>query len=198
MAKTSLKTKMRCPWLKLDEPIYVDYHDKEWGRPVKDDRLLFEMLTLEGAQAGLSWLTVLKKRQRYKEVFYNFDVNKVSKITKREVNQILKDVGIIRNRLKVESTISNAKSFIDVQKEFGSFSDYIWSFTNNKIIYNSFKTLKDYPAKTELSDRISKDLKKRGFRFVGSTIIYAYIQAIGITNDHSKNCYLNRKKIKKI
>ncbi|EPZ49353.1 methyladenine glycosylase [Bacteriovorax sp. BAL6_X] len=187
--------KERCAWLKLSNKQYVDYHDKEWGRPVHDDRTLFEFLILEGAQAGLSWETVLNKRDHYRKVFYNFDVKKVSKITPAKIEKLLLDPGIIRNRLKVESTVSNAKYFIEIQKEFGSFDKYIWSFTNGKTIYNTFATLKDYPSKTELSDKISKDLKKRGFRFVGSTIIYAFLQACGIVQDHSPNCYLHGKKL---
>ncbi len=190
--------KERCPWLKLSNKQYVDYHDKEWGRPIHDDRTLFEFLILEGAQAGLSWETVLTKREHYRKVFHNFDVKKVSKITPSKIEKLLLDPGIIRNRLKVESTVSNAKYFIEVQKEFGSFDKYIWSFTNGKTIYNSFSGLKDYPSKTELSDAISKDLKKRGFRFVGSTIIYAFLQACGIVQDHSQSCYLHGKKLKKL
>jgi len=191
-----IMSKKRCPWLKLKNPIYVEYHDKEWGRPVHDDRLHFEMITLEGAQAGLSWETVLNKRAHYKKVFKNFDPQKVSKLTKAQITKLLLDPGIIRNRLKVESTVSNAKAFLAVQNEFGSFDKYIWGFVNGKPIYNRFKTVKDYPAKTKVSDEISKDLKKRGFKFVGSTIIYAYMQGIGMTQDHSQDCYLFGKKFR--
>lgn len=190
--------KQRCPWLKLSNKEYVEYHDREWGRPVHDDQVLFEFLILEGAQAGLSWETVLKKRDNYRKAFFNFDIKKVSKITPKRVEKLLQDPGIIRNRLKVESTISNAKAFLEVQKEFGSFDRYIWSFTNGKTIYNSFEILKDYPSKTELSDAISKDLKKRGFRFVGSTIVYAFLQACGIVQDHGVNCYLHGKKLRRL
>jgi len=182
--------KKRCPWVKLTNLEYVKYHDKEWGKPVKRDKMHFEMITLEGAQAGLSWETVLSKRAEYKKVFLGFDPILVSKISKAKVEKILLNPGIIRNRLKVESTVTNAKAFLKVQKDFGSFNKYIWSFTNGKVIKNKPKTVKDYPAKTSLSDQISKDLKKKGFKFVGSTIVYAYLQAVGIVNDHSKDCFI--------
>jgi DNA-3-methyladenine glycosylase I len=182
------KQKKRCKWCGTD-PVYVRYHDKEWGVPVYNDRKLFEFLTLEGAQAGLSWITILKRRSGYKKAFANFDPKKVSKFSKAKVNSLLKDEGIIRNRLKVESTIKNAKAFLEVQKEFGSFSKYQWSFVGGKPIKNKRKTMKDIPAKTELSDAFSKDLKKRGFSFVGSTIIYAHMQAVGMVNDHVTSCF---------
>jgi DNA-3-methyladenine glycosylase I len=188
--------KTRCPWLKLNNPIYVEYHDQEWGRPVHDDQKLFEMLTLEGAQAGLSWETVLKKRERYRMVFSQFDPRKVAKFKQDRIEKILLDEGIIRNRLKVESTVTNAKAFLEVQKEFGSFDSYIWSFVGTKPIHTKFKNLEDFPTKTEISDRISKDLKKRGFRFVGSTIIYAFMQAIGMAQDHSQDCFLFGKRFR--
>ncbi|WP_419172431.1 DNA-3-methyladenine glycosylase I [Halobacteriovorax sp.] len=190
--------KERCPWLKLSNDQYVKYHDREWGRPVHDDQVLFEFLILEGAQAGLSWETVLKKRDNYRKAFHQFDIKKVSKITPAKVEKLMNNPGIIRNRLKIESTISNAKAFIKIQKEFGSFDKYIWSFTEGKTIYNSFKNLKEYPSKTQLSDQISKDLKRRGFRFVGSTIVYAFLQACGIVQDHSTNCYLHGKKLRRL
>ncbi len=193
-----MKKKKRCAWVNLNNTVYIDYHDREWGRPVHDDKLHFEMLTLEGAQAGLSWETVLGKRERYREVFFNFDPKKVANISEKKVSQLLEDTGIIRNRLKVESTVSNAKAFLVTQKEFGSFDKFIWSYINGKPVVSSFKTLKDYPSSTELSTRISKDLKKRGFRFVGPTIIYAYLQAAGLVNDHSKDCYLFGKKLKRL
>jgi len=189
-------TKKRCPWLKLDNPIYVEYHDREWGRAVHDDRVHFEFLILEGAQAGLSWETVLNKREGYRKHFDKFDPKKVAKFTKARINKILKDPGVIRNRLKVESAVKNAQLFLEVQNEFGSFDKYIWSFVGNKPIINSFRHLKDYPATTKESDALSKDLKKRGFKFVGSTIIYAHMQACGLTQDHSKGCYLHGKKLK--
>ena len=188
--------KTRCPWLKLSNPVYVKYHDKEWGRPVHNDQMHFELLTLEGAQAGLSWETVLMKREHYRKVFKKFHIQKVSKMTKADVSRLLKDPGIIRNRLKIESTISNAKAFLQLQKEFGSFDKYIWNFVDHKPIRNSFQQLKDYPSRTSLSDAISKDLKKRGFRFIGSTIIYAYLQAAGLVQDHSVDCYLGGKKLR--
>ena len=181
--------KKRCPWVNLKNPLYISYHDKEWGVPVHDDRKHFEMITLEGAQAGLSWETVLKKREHYRKVFAEFDPLKVSRFSAKKVEKLLLDPGIIRNRLKVESTVSNAKAFLKIQKEFGSFDTYIWAFVKNKPIKNRIKTIKDYPTKTQISDQISKDLKKRGFRFVGSTIIYAYMQAIGMVNDHTVDCF---------
>ena len=184
-----MSSKTRCPWVNPQNPEYVSYHDKEWGKPVHDDRHLFEMLILEGAQAGLSWEIVLKKRENYRRLFANFDVIKVSRFTPAKIEKLLLDPGIIRNRLKVESTISNAKAFIKIQKEFGSFDYYLWQFVDHKPIENQFTSLKEYPSKTALSDKISKDLKKRGFRFVGSTIIYAYLQAIGVVNDHTTDCY---------
>jgi DNA-3-methyladenine glycosylase I len=189
-------TKTRCPWLNLKNPLYVEYHDREWGRPIHDDRLHFEMLTLEGAQAGLSWETVLNKRQRYREVFSDFVPQKVAKFSSKKIERLLEDSGIIRNRLKIESSITNAKAFSQIQKEFGSFDDFIWDFVARRPIYNSFKKLSDYPTTTATSDTISQELKKRGFRFVGSTIIYAYMQAVGLTQDHSVACFLNRKKIR--
>lgn len=190
-----MKQKTRCPWLKMSNPLYVEYHDKEWGRPVHDEHHLFEMLTLEGAQAGLSWETVLNKRKRYREVFKEFDPVKVSKFTPAQIKILLQDPGIIRNRLKIESTVSNAKAFLQLQKEFGSFDRYLWGFVDFKPIKNHFEKMKDYPTKTNISDSISKDLKKRGFRFVGTTIIYAMMQAIGMTQDHAKQCYLHNKKL---
>lgn len=186
--------KTRCPWISnSSNKTYIQYHDKEWGRPVKSDRKLFELLTLEGAQAGLSWETVLMKRANYRKHFYGFDPKKVSKIKKAQIEKILKDPGVIRNRLKIESTVTNAKAFLEVQKEFGSFHKYLWSFTKGKQIINKPRKLSDYPAKTVLSDQISKDLKKRGFRFVGSTIIYAYLQAVGVVDDHAANCFVKTK-----
>ena len=153
-------SKKRCPWVNLKSDLSIEYHDKEWGRPVTDDIKHFEMITLEGAQAGLSWDTVLNKRERYREVFYGFDPKKVSKIKEDKIKKLLEDPGIIRNKLKVNSTVTNAKAFLEVQKEFGSFNSYIWSFFEDGIIYNSPKTIEDYDSRTELSDRISKDLKK--------------------------------------
>lgn len=177
----------RCPWCGND-PLYQQYHDNEWGVPLHDEHTLFEFLTLEGAQAGLSWITVLKKRERYRQVFANFDPVKVASFSPQEINQLLLDPGIIRNRLKVESTVSNAKAFLKVQKEYGSFASYLWGFVEGKPLINHFSSMQEVPAQTVLSAAISKDLKKRGFRFVGPTIIYAMMQAIGMVNDHLVSC----------
>lgn len=182
----------RCDWCGT-EPIYVDYHDKEWGVPVHDDRLHFEMIILDGAQAGLSWITILKRRGGYRKAFDNFDVNKVSRYTDKKIEKLLLDPGIIRNRLKVNSAVKNAKAFLKIQKEFGSFDEYIWQFVNKKTIQNEWKQMSDLPAKTAESDAMSKDLKKRGFSFVGSTICYAYMQAAGMVNDHIVNCYRHKE-----
>jgi DNA-3-methyladenine glycosylase I len=179
--------KARCAWSESD--ILKEYHDKEWGVPVHDDKKLFEFLILEGAQAGLSWLTILKRRKGYKKAFANFSPQKVVKFTKRDVNRLLKDEGIIRNRLKIEAAINNAQQFLKVQKEFGSFDKYIWSFVDYKPINNAFKKMSDIPATTPLSDKISKDMKARGFKFVGPTIIYAHMQATGMVNDHVTSCF---------
>jgi len=179
----------RCPWVDLDKPDYVEYHDLEWGVPVHDDRAIFEFLTLEAAQAGLSWYTVLRKRENYRKLFAEFDVQKIARFNKRTVESLLKNPGIIRNRLKVEAAINNAKRFIEVQDEFGSFDSYVWQFVDGKPIVNEFHTQKDYPASTPESDAMSKDLKKRGFKFVGSTICYAHMQAAGMVNDHSVDCF---------
>ncbi len=182
----------RCPWPGKDE-MYIKYHDEEWGVPVHDDRKHFEFLVLEGAQAGLSWSTILKRRENYRKAYDNFDPAKVAKYDEAKVEKLLADAGIIRNRKKIESSINNAKLFLEVQKEFGSFDKYIWSFVDHKPVVNAWKTLSEIPATTELSDRISKDLKKRGFSFVGSTIIYAHIQAIGLVNDHLVSCFRYRQ-----
>ena len=184
----------RCPWPGKDE-MYIKYHDEEWGVPVHDDSKHFEFLVLEGAQAGLSWLTILKRRENYRKAYDSFDPVKVAKYDEAKVEELLGNAGIIRNRKKIESSINNAKLFLEVQKEFGSFDNYIWSFVNHKPVINSWKKLSEIPATTELSDRISKDLKKRGFSFVGSTIIYAHIQAIGLVNDHLVSCFRYRQLI---
>ena len=183
-----MKTLNRCGWSTSD-PLYLDYHDKEWGVPVHDDRKLFEMLILEGAQAGLSWITILKKRRNYRKVFDNFDAGRVARYDRRKVRQLLTDEGIVRNRLKIEATIQNAKAFLAIQKEFGSFDAHIWRFVGGKPKRNRWKTLKEIPPKTRESDAMSKDLKQRGFRFVGSTICYAFMQAVGMVNDHITSCY---------
>jgi DNA-3-methyladenine glycosylase I len=185
-------TKTRCRWVPLDDPDYVQYHDKEWGRPVHDDRLLFEMLILEGAQAGLSWSTILHKRAHYQRVFAQFDPKKVARFDAARKAKLLLDPGIVRNRLKIDSTVTNAQAFLEVQREFGSFDQYLWSFVNGRPVINAPTAGSGVPARTELSDRISKDLKKRGFRFVGTTILYAYLQAVGVVNDHSRDCFLYR------
>lgn len=178
---------IRCEWAK--DPLMVEYHDKEWGAPQHNDVKLFEMLILEGAQAGLSWSTILKRRQSYREAFDGFDPHKVSKYSKKDIKRLLANEGIIRNRLKIESTINNAKEFLKIQQEFGSFDKYFWSFVNYTPIKNRFKKLSDIPSSTPLSDKISKDLKKRGFSFVGTTICYAFMQAVGIVNDHVEGCF---------
>lgn len=179
--------KKRCEWSSGKE--MTEYHDKEWGLPVHDDRKLFEMLILEGAQAGLSWETILKRRENYRKAFENFDPVKISKYGEKDIERLLGNKGIIRNRLKINSTIGNAKAFLEVQEEFGSFDKYIWSFVDHKVIKNKFKKLSELPANTEISDRMSKDLKKRGFKFVGSTICYAFMQAVGMVNDHAVDCF---------
>ncbi len=178
----------RCAWAG-DDPLMVAYHDREWGVPVHGDVALFELLTLEGAQAGLSWSTILKKRDNYRRAFAGFDPEKVGRFNSRSVARLLNDSGIVRNRLKVESTISNAGAFLSVQQEFGSFDDYIWGFVDGAPRLNEVRTLADIPASTEVSNRMSKDLKKRGFRFVGSTICYALMQAAGLVNDHEVDCF---------
>ncbi|MDP8162319.1 DNA-3-methyladenine glycosylase I [Pasteurella skyensis] len=188
-----MQNKQRCAWVNLDNKLDVEYHDTQWGVPVFDDRLLFEMLILEGAQAGLSWATILKKRESYKQAFDNFDVQKVAKYDDKKIQALLQNSGIVRNKLKINSAIKNAKAFIEIQKEFGSFSKYIWRFVDNKPIKNQFNNISEIPATTELSDIISKDLKKRGMSFVGSTIIYAFMQAVGMVNDHQTDCFLYKK-----
>ncbi|MCT4579852.1 MAG: DNA-3-methyladenine glycosylase I [Flavobacteriales bacterium] len=180
--------KKRCSWSEKTES-EIHYHDQEWGVPVHDDRLLFELLTLEGAQAGLSWATVLNKRTAYKEAFDDFDWEIVAKYGERKIDELLSNKGIVRNKLKVNSVVSNAKAFIKVREEFGSFDKYIWSFTNYKVIQNQWKTAQEVPARTSLSDSISKDLKKRGFKFIGTTICYAFLQGIGVVNDHTTDCF---------
>lgn len=178
----------RCWWPGTD-PDYIAYHDEEWGVPVRDDQLLFEFICLEGQQAGLSWITVLKKRDHYRKCFKNFDVQKVARLTDRTIEKLLLDPGLIRNRLKLYSIRTNAKAFLAVQKEFGSFEKYIWSFVGGKPLDNKRKTRKNVPATTAESDAMSKDLKKRGFKFIGSTICYAFMQAAGLVNDHTSNCF---------
>ena len=179
---------VRCEW-PGDDPLYTKYHDEEWGTPEHDDRKLFEMLLLEGAQAGLSWITVLRKRENYRKALSNFNPNRIAKYDGKKVKELLNNPGIIRNRLKINAAITNAQCFLKVKKEFGSFDNYIWQFVNHKPIINKYKALKELQAFTVESDIMSKDLKKRGFKFVGSTICYAYMQACGMVNDHVVNCY---------
>jgi DNA-3-methyladenine glycosylase I len=181
----------RCDWAESD-PLYVEYHDTEWGIPLHDDRRLFEMLTLEGAQAGLSWLTILRKREAYRRAFDRFDPRKVARYDARKVRALLADAGIVRNRLKVESAITNARAFLEVSGEFGSFDSYIWRFVGGQPIRNARRSVKEIPARTEESDAMSKDLRKRGFSFVGSTICYAFMQATGLVNDHIVDCFCYR------
>lgn len=178
----------RCAWV-TDDPVYIHYHDTEWGMPVYEDKKLFEFLVLEGAQAGLSWLTILKKRQGYKKAYADFDVEKVARFPQQKLEQLLKDSGIIRNRLKIRSAVTNATAFIKIQEEFGSFSKYAWRFVGGSPKINTFKHHDEVPATTKESDAFSKDLIQRGFKFTGSTIIYAYMQATGMVNDHLVSCF---------
>jgi len=184
----------RCAWPKTD--LDLAYHDTEWGVPVHDDRLLFEMLILEGAQAGLSWSTILKKRDNYRRAFDNFDAGKIVKYDARKVKALLADAGIVRNRLKIAATIQNARAFLAVQKEFGSFDAYVWQFVGGKLIQNRRRSLNDIPPRTTESDAMSKDLLKRGFKFVGSTICYAFMQAVGMVNDHTADCFRHKRLIR--
>ncbi len=180
--------KNRCFWVSDDE-LYMKYHDEEWGVPVYDDHTLFEFLILETFQAGLSWITVLRKRENFRKAFDNFDYKKIALYTEEKYEELLQNEGIIRNKLKIKATITNAQAFMKIQEEYGSYSKYYWEFVNDKPIQNTFKTKKEVPATTELSDQISKDLKKKGFKFVGSTVIYAYMQATGMVNDHTTDCF---------
>nr|WP_191269368.1 DNA-3-methyladenine glycosylase I [Neobacillus kokaensis] len=186
----------RCGWVNQD-PLYIDYHDHEWGVPVYDDRLLFEFLNLEGAQAGLSWYTILKKRENYQKAFDNFDAEKITAYDEHKMEELLHNEGIVRNKLKINAVVTNAKAYLKVVEEFGSFADYIWSFVDGKPIQNHFKDLSEVPATTNISDRLSKDLKKRGFKFVGSTICYAFMQAVGMVNDHVETCFCYQRSRKK-
>lgn len=181
--------KKRCGWV-TDDPIYIDYHDNEWGVPTYDDRRLFEMLVLEGAQAGLRWLTILKRRENYRKAFDHFDAEKIANYDDDKIASLLNNDGIIRNRLKINSVVTNAKCFLEIKKEFGTFSDYIWQFVGGKPIINHWRSQDAVPSSTPESDRMSKDLKKRGFKFVGTTICYAYMQATGMVNDHTLDCFL--------
>lgn len=182
----------KCAWA-TKHPLEEAYHDSEWGVPIYDDRLLFEFLILEGAQAGLSWLTVLSKREHYRKVFEHFEAEKIVQYDQQKIDELLNDAGIIRNKLKIHSVVSNAKAFLDIQKEYGSFSAFIWGFVEGKPIQNAWETFEDVPSKTEISDLMSKTLKKKGFKFVGSTICYAFMQAVGMVNDHSIDCFRYNK-----
>ena len=185
------KVRQRCAWCGED-PLYVAYHDTEWGMPVRDDPTLFEFLILEGAQAGLSWITILRKREGYRELFDGFDASRIARYTDRKLEKLLLDPRIIRNRLKVFGTRQNARAFLAVQEEVGSFSDYIWGFVEHAPVQNSWRSMRNVPATSEISDRLSKDMKKRGFTFVGSTIMYAHMQATGMVNDHTTDCFRHR------
>ena len=187
------QSKIRCSWVPANNQLYQKYHDLEWGVPIHDDNKLFEFLVLEGAQAGLSWETILKRRPEYQKAFANFDVARVAKFDEEKIKELLQNPGIIRNKLKIKSAISNARAFLKVQAEFGSFNNYIWKFVNYTPITNRWKNAKDIPTKTRLAEKISQDLKQRGFSFVGPIIIYAFMQAIGLVNDHTLNCFCYRK-----
>jgi len=188
-----MPTRVRCDW--ASTPLSIAYHDQEWGTPVHDDRVLFEFITLEGAQAGLSWETILRKRDAYRQAFAGFDPAKVARFTAAKVERLMANAGIVRNRLKIESTISNAKAFLAVQKEFGSFDAYVWRFVGGKPLVSRRRSIKDLPARTPESDALSKDLSKRGFRFVGSTICYAFMQAVGLVDDHVDGCFRAAKSL---
>lgn len=183
------KTKCRCPWLDTNKPDYVMYHDQEWGIPLYDDTRLFEFITLESAQAGLSWYTILKKREGYRRAFHQFDVKKVAAMQDSDIEHLMNDESIVRNRMKIAATINNAKRFIEIQNEFGSFSNYQWGFVEGKPLVHDLNTLADYPATTDISTAFAKDLKKRGFKFLGPTTVYAHMQACGMVNDHSNDCF---------
>lgn len=178
----------RCDWVS-DDPLYIAYHDEEWGLPVHDEQRLFEFLILETFQAGLSWITILRKRENFRKAFDQFDYKKVAKYGEPKIEELLQNAGIIRNKLKVRAAVSNAQAFMEVQKEFGSFDKYIWGFVNGKPLQNGFKKMNDIPAKTEIAEALSKDLKKRGFKFVGPTVVYAHMQATGMVNDHTTDCF---------
>ena len=189
---TDTLTKIRCAWAGND-PLYCDYHDREWGVPVHDDRLLFEFLTLEGAQAGLSWITILRKREAYRRAFAGFDPAVVATFDESRQAELMADAGIVRNRLKIASTITNARAFLALQVEFGTFDSYLWRFVDGRPICTDRREVTDVPASTPVSDALSRDLKKRGFRFVGSTICYAFMQAVGMVNDHSADCFCRQE-----
>jgi len=190
--KTPQRRRRRC-WGEIEDPLMRDYHDLEWGTPIHDDRKIFEFLILEGMQAGLNWMMILRKREAFRRAFKGFDPAKVARFTARDVKRLLNDAAIVRNRLKIEAAISNARRFLEVQKEFGSFDRYIWGFVGGKPVQSRLKSFADMPARTPLSDAVSKDLKARGFKFVGSTIVYSHLQATGLVNDHLIGCFRNRE-----
>ncbi|PRZ00038.1 DNA-3-methyladenine glycosylase I [Marinilabilia salmonicolor] len=191
MSEKNLK---RCQWCG-DDPLYVKYHDEEWGRPVFDDETLFEFLILEGFQAGLSWITILRKRENFRRAFDQFDFHKIARYNEDDFNRLMENEGIIRNRLKIRAAVTNAQAFLRVREEFGSFSKYIWGFVDGTPVVNHFKAMEEIPASTPLSDKISKDLKRRGFKFVGSTIVYAHMQATGMVNDHVTGCFVRAESL---
>ena len=191
-AGTKRAARWRC-WGEVEDKLMRDYHDREWGAPVHDDHKQFEFLVLEGMQAGLNWMMILRKREAFRRAFKSFDPAKVARFTPRDVGRLLRDPGIVRNRLKIEAAVNNAKRFLEVQKEFGSFDRYIWGFVGRKPVQSRLRSFAEMPARTPLSDRISKDLKARGFKFVGSTIVYSHLQATGVVNDHLVGCFRNRK-----
>ncbi len=188
-----MKTIKRCPWPTTDDPLYLAYHDKEWGVPVRNDKMLYEFLVLEAFQAGLSWRTVLYKRKNFRKAFAGLDPKKVAKFGKRDVSRLMKDAGIVRNRAKIEAAINNAKKFLEVQKEFGSFSKYQWQFVGGRPIVHKIRTLKDYPVKIKEADVMAGDMKRRGFKFLGPTVLYAHMQAVGMVNDHTMDCFRYRE-----
>jgi DNA-3-methyladenine glycosylase I len=185
------KNKTRCAWVN-DDPLYIAYHDHEWGIPLYDDQKLFELLLLEGAQAGLSWITVLKKRENYRKAFDKFNAKKIARYDQDKINELLANAGIIRNKLKINAFIKNAQAYLKIKQEYNSFSDYIWQFVDGKPIKNNWKNFKELPSKTDISDKMAKDLKKQGFTFVGSTICYAFMQASGMVNDHTLDCFCRK------
>lgn len=190
--KQNKNTLIRCPW-PGDDPLYIDYHDKEWGTPLHDDQKLFEFLILEGAQAGLSWITILKKRENYIKAFDEFTAEKIARYSARKIEQLLNNPGIVRNRLKINATVTNAQAYLDVLEQYSSFDEFIWQFVDGKPVQNKWKTMKSVPAMTKQSDSMSKELKRRGFKFVGSTICYAYMQATGMVNDHLEKCFRHQQ-----
>ncbi len=192
-----MKERIRCAWVKKDDPLYIEYHDHEWGFPVHDDRKLFEAILLDTFQAGLSWLTILRKRENFREAFDQFNPKKIAAYSDEKIEDLMADSGIIRNRLKINAAITNAKSFLEIQKEFGSFDKYIWQFTKGKTIVNNWESIRQVPASSPESDAMSKDLSRRGFKFVGSTICYAFMQAVGMIDDHTTDCFRKIKKNRK-